>query len=36
MMDKNQPAFRYSNDDVQAVLKPDGQWIFTHKDGRPY
>jgi uncharacterized cupin superfamily protein len=26
----------YPKDDIQAVLGPDGQWIFTHKDGRPY
>ena len=23
-------------DDIQAVLGPDGKWVFTHKDGRPY
>ena len=21
---------------IQAVLGPDGKWVFTHKDGRPY
>lgn len=26
----------YPNDDIKAVLGPDGKWIFTHKDGRPY
>lgn len=26
----------YPKDDIQAVLGPDGRWIFTHKDGRPY
>jgi uncharacterized cupin superfamily protein len=26
----------YPNDDIQAALGPDGKWIFTHKDGRPY
>ncbi|MET3133249.1 putative cupin superfamily protein [Oxalobacteraceae bacterium GrIS 1.11] len=26
----------YPADDLQAVLEPDGQWQFTHKDGRPY
>jgi uncharacterized cupin superfamily protein len=26
----------YPNDDLQAVLGPDGGWKFTHKDGRPY
>ncbi len=26
----------YPNDDIQAVLGPDGKWIFTHKDGTPY
>lgn len=25
----------YPDDDLQAVLQ-DGQWRFTHKDGRPY
>jgi uncharacterized cupin superfamily protein len=26
----------YPGDDLQAVLGPDGKWIFTHKDGSPY
>jgi uncharacterized cupin superfamily protein len=26
----------YPEDDLQAVLGPDGQWVFAHKDGRPY
>ena len=26
----------YPEDDIQAVLGPDGKWFFTHKDGRPY
>jgi uncharacterized cupin superfamily protein len=26
----------YPHDDIQAALGPDGKWIFTHKDGRPY
>jgi uncharacterized cupin superfamily protein len=26
----------YPNDDLQAALGSDGQWQFTHKDGRPY
>jgi len=26
----------YPNDDIKAVLGPDGKWLFTHKDGRPY
>ena len=26
----------YPDDDLQAVLGPDGKWRFTHKDGRPY
>ena len=26
----------YPKDDIQAVLGPDGKWVFTHKDGRPY
>ena len=26
----------YPKDDIKAALGPDGQWIFTHKDGSPY
>ncbi|ARP98703.1 cupin domain-containing protein [Pseudorhodoplanes sinuspersici] len=26
----------YPNDDIKAVLGPDGKWIFAHKDGRAY
>ncbi len=26
----------YPDDDLQAALGPDGRWVFTHKDGRPY
>ncbi len=26
----------YPNDDLVAVLGPDGKWQFTHKDGTPY
>lgn len=26
----------YPNDDIRAVMGPDGKWHFTHKDGRPY
>ena len=26
----------YPNDDLVAVLGPDGRWIFTHKNGDPY
>ena len=26
----------YPTDDLQASLGADGQWTFTHKDGRPY
>ena len=26
----------YPDDDLQAVLGPDGKWRFAHKDGRPY
>jgi uncharacterized cupin superfamily protein len=26
----------YPDDDIQAVMKADGTWGFTHKDGRPY
>ena len=26
----------YPDDDLLAVLRPDGTWAFTHKDGTPY
>ena len=26
----------YPDDDLQAVLGPDGRWRFLHKDGTPY
>ncbi|WP_213881380.1 cupin domain-containing protein [Pseudomonas sp. dw_358] len=26
----------YPSDDIQAIVGVDGQWHFTHKDGRPY
>ena len=26
----------YPRDDIKAVMGADGQWSFTHKDGRPY
>lgn len=26
----------YPQDDIAAALGPDGKWLFTHKDGRPY
>lgn len=26
----------YPKDDLEARLGPDGQWLFTHKDGTPY
>jgi uncharacterized cupin superfamily protein len=26
----------YPDDDIQAVLGPDGKWRFTRKDGTPY
>ena len=29
-------AASYPRDDIQADLGPDGQWLFTHKDGRSY
>lgn len=29
-------AVSYPQDDLQAVLGPDGTWQFAHKDGRPY
>jgi len=27
---------RYAADDLVAALNPTGQWVFEHKDGRPY
>ena len=29
-------AASYPDDDLVAALGPDGRWIFSHKDGRPY
>lgn len=29
-------AGEYPRDDIQAKLGEDGNWVFTHKDGRPY
>lgn len=29
-------AASYPHDDIQANLGPDGQWLFTHKNGSPY
>ena len=29
-------AIQYPDDDLAAVLQPDGRWGFRHKDGRPY
>jgi uncharacterized cupin superfamily protein len=26
----------YPRDDLRAAFGPDGEWVFTHKDGRPY
>ena len=26
----------YPRDDLKASLGPDGKWMYTHKDGRPY
>ncbi len=26
----------YPDDDLKAAFGPDGRWIMTHKDGRPY
>lgn len=26
----------YPDDDLQAVLGPDGKWVYLHKDGSPY
>jgi uncharacterized cupin superfamily protein len=29
-------AVTYPDDDLAAVLGPDGKWRFVHKDGTPY
>ncbi len=29
-------AATYPNDDLRAELDGGGQWVFSHKDGRPY
>ncbi len=29
-------AATYPDDDLAAAFGPDGHWIMTHKDGRPY
>jgi len=29
-------AASYPVDDLVAALGPDGRWLFSHKDGRPY
>ena len=26
----------YPRDDLKASLGPDGRWLYTHTDGRPY
>ena len=26
----------YPNDDIEVVLGDEGEWMFAHKDGRPY
>jgi uncharacterized cupin superfamily protein len=26
----------YPADDIRAALGPDGKWVYSHKDGRPY
>lgn len=26
----------FPNDDIKAAQLPNGQWVLTHKDGRPY
>ncbi len=26
----------YPADDIQAVMGPNGKWLFSHKDGRSY
>ena len=26
----------YPSDDLKATLGPDGMWVYTHKDGKPY
>ncbi|MFO1126131.1 MAG: cupin domain-containing protein [Methylocystis sp.] len=29
-------AASYPDDDLAAALGPDGRWVITHKNGRPY
>ena len=29
-------AVSYPDDDFKAVMGADGQWLFAHKDGKPY
>jgi uncharacterized cupin superfamily protein len=29
-------SVRYPDDDIQAVLGPDGKWQFSRKDGTPF
>lgn len=29
-------SVEYPKDDLKATQRPDGTWVFTHKDGRPY
>jgi uncharacterized cupin superfamily protein len=29
-------AIGYSDEDIEAVLGPDGKWQIAHEDGRPY
>jgi uncharacterized cupin superfamily protein len=29
-------AVRYPDDDIQAILGPDGKWKFSRKDGSPF
>ncbi len=29
-------AVSYPDDDLKAVLTPEGTWVFQHRDGRPY
>ena len=29
-------AVTYPDDDIQAAMNADGQWVYSHKDGRPF
>jgi uncharacterized cupin superfamily protein len=29
-------SVEYPNDDIKAILSPEGTWVLTHKNGTPY